>query len=663
MATTPPPRPLESLLNPAVSSLSPTTTTTTTTTADTLGTGATGSSEDPGQATRSLILSVTQHSSWLDLDVDLEGLDRSVTRSQTDFTQWLNDTMRLARGDGTTDCDGDLSEILHATQETRFGHSDRASERASPASVQLEPHGDDDDDEPLSLDDQQAQSPPPKAQSTTTGWKLLSLALSIALAYSELRRRRVGSGDRRPTRSTTRFVPDLIDHNTTTRATFSPLATPLPVAESVAASVYAIAFTTLALVVLFFFRRTPAPPVRPPPRRSGSPPIVVDGAAVLAAREQYALAEALIDSRRYDAAIATLGPILDLACGPVDKAVAAAALGRCHYRVARRDSYSAVAAAARFALAQRAFERSIRLDQTHAEPRFGLGQTRYRQGDYRGAARAFEAAIARSSSSTSSTSAARAARAHEWLAKALYRLGGDALTDEVERHLELAVSLDATAYAARAFLGEVLHVDGRSTTTKTDRARSVLSSALALRFDQPQVHARLAFIATERVERGVAAEHWRNVVATRERGRVDDACRLSLDATRGSAPYLSLYFVTPARDVAARVVVVDRAVAEYPNDDLVRVLHSIQHQSRGELAVRADQLGRRCGRFPDDVFAKGLYALSLVALGRVCEADVVYEAFWSEVGRGEDDSRRMAFLVMAFWERKQESDACMHRLK
>lgn len=31
-----------------------------------------------------------------------EGLERSVTRSQSDFTRWLEDTMRLARGDGSS---------------------------------------------------------------------------------------------------------------------------------------------------------------------------------------------------------------------------------------------------------------------------------------------------------------------------------------------------------------------------------------------------------------------------------------------------------------------------------------------------------------------------------------------------------------------------------
>jgi len=33
---------------------------------------------------------------------EAEGLDRSVTRSQIDFTKWLEDTMRLARGDGSS---------------------------------------------------------------------------------------------------------------------------------------------------------------------------------------------------------------------------------------------------------------------------------------------------------------------------------------------------------------------------------------------------------------------------------------------------------------------------------------------------------------------------------------------------------------------------------
>lgn len=33
---------------------------------------------------------------------EAEGLERSVTRSQSDFTRWLEDTMRLARGDGSS---------------------------------------------------------------------------------------------------------------------------------------------------------------------------------------------------------------------------------------------------------------------------------------------------------------------------------------------------------------------------------------------------------------------------------------------------------------------------------------------------------------------------------------------------------------------------------
>jgi tetratricopeptide (TPR) repeat protein len=296
-------------------------------------------------------------------------------------------------------------------------------------------------------------------------------------------------------------------------------------------------------------------------------------------------------------------------------------------------------------------------------------------GDFKGAVKAFETAISRDDELWWS---------YEWLAKSLYQFesksdGGGGGGSMVEKHLERAIELNPQAYQAQAFIGEILHLEG-----KTSLALKWLERSISLRIDQPQVHARLAFIANEKLNPSTAEKHFRLVLSTRSTGRVDESCPVSLEAVNGVTPYLSLYFVVPAQDKEARLQVLETALSEYPHDDLVQLLYAVASSSpsvSSSLEARSDRLKKRSERFPQDTFAKGLYALSLLALGEHGQAGEVYSSFWSQVGGGErggrehvangseeeagkrEEKRKIAFLVMAFWEIKNLSASRITKTK
>lgn len=512
--------------------------------------------------------------------------------------------------------------------------------------------------------------------SRNLGWKLLSLSLAIALAYS-VHRQRALSTLLKPTPST-RFVPIVRDNST---ATFNAFATPVPIAHDMSVPFCALAVTLLAAIPtsVRLLRQGNRAERSAPQSLAPSPLLELNGDAVLSARESLSLGISQYTSRQLQRAVRTLTRILDMACAPLDKSMASESLGCCYYELARQSGDDA----SLLEDAKKAFERAIRLDSTRAGPRGGLGKTKYRLGDFGGAVKAFETAISRNEELW---------WAHEWLAKSLYRSGTGGVGRQVtiERHLMRAIELNPEgSYQARAFLGEVLHLDGQ-----TQRALEVLKSSAALRIDQPQVHARLAFIANERLEPGLAAEHFRAVLRFRSYGgRIDETCPATLEAVRGINPYLSLYFVIPPHDKEARSRVLGSALSEFPHDELLQLLYAVaiakSHAADDTvLEKRSIQLGKRSERFSDDAFVKGLHALSLLALGKQRQAEDVYTSFWTQIGGSSalatptgpstsaqtnhvrsqdrdvhearrvadrDEKRRIAFLVMAFFEIRHAS--------
>ncbi|GAA5862257.1 hypothetical protein JCM1840_001696 [Sporobolomyces johnsonii] len=648
------------------------------------------------------------HSPAMTSSQEEEGLERSVTRSQSDFSRWLEDTMRLARGDGTSTIESDdaLSSIILATRQTRIGlgpltsHEDTASLLGTP--IQLEaslPHeleslidayeGSEEREEtsgPISpaegveaeeagkieRDEEGVESTTTKVEQapsrapSSRRWMALSFLLACGLAYS-LHRQYQLTHPVKPTPSTPRFVP--FDNTT---AVVSHFATPLPVGRSFALPIYALAVTFLAGVPISFrlLRRSFGSRMSgtrsrsfssssSASKRSTSPLLELNGAALLEARDLLPIGIAHYTSNRLRDAISTFSSILPLACAPADKAAASEWLGRSLYRLARQEGHDQP----KFAEAAKAFERSIRMDQTRATPRASLGRAKYRLGDYDGAVTALRGALKRDN---------QLFWAHEWLGKSLFRL--DSSSAQVEEHLRSAIGLNASSYTTLAFLGELLHSRGR-----TAEARTHLEAAVSLRIDYPAAHARLAFIANEQVDPARAASHLRMVLSTRDQGLKNDCMPVSEEATRGTTPFLSLYFVTPADDHETRRAVLREALSQYPHDDLLSLLLAIERApaavtsrsspkkrpaspEQAALAAREEALQRRAERYGDeDLEAQGLWALALLARGKATAAEEVYGKFWKAIGElraeerkaGEGDkARKMAFLIMAFWEVK-----------
>ncbi|GAA5926812.1 uncharacterized protein JCM15063_000376 [Sporobolomyces koalae] len=614
---------------------------------------------------------------------EAEGLDRSVTRSQSDFTKWLEDTMRFARGDGTSvlETDDALSSIIEATRQTRFGHSTSSTQDFAEGPIELEDplpserelsfevndappsetRSDQDIDENIPANNDEVKMSEPSAPiakpSRNYAWKLLSLSLSVALAYS-LHRQRDLSRSLRPTPST-RFVP--APHDNSTRV-YSPFATPLPVADTFALPIYALFITVLTAVPMsmhLLLRGTPSKERESADdkSRAQSPLIEMNGDGILAARECLSSGIEHYNAHRLDAATAAFASILDLACAPDDKARAAEWLGRTHYRAARQAGDDL----ALFDKAAKAFERSIRADRTRAEPRARLGKTKYRMRDDQGAVKALKMALKRDET---------LAWAHEWLAKALYRIKETPIRI-VKKHLERAIELDSESYRAEAFLGEILHLSGKNASALLHLERSN-----SLRFDQPQVHARIAYIASEQVKVQLAKRHLRMVLKTRDRGRQDDSCPDSLEAVTGISPYFSLYFTLSMSDKEERIQVLDQARAEYPHDDLAQVLYAIERSpiDRSALVTRSEQLARRADRFEDDLYARGLYILSLLGLGPLDHlAIAILPQYLKRTEEGLEgltqgagtamERRKQAFLWMALYEAAARQKTMIEEMK
>ncbi|BGP41245.1 hypothetical protein JCM10449v2_005220 [Rhodotorula kratochvilovae] len=640
-------------------------------------------------------------------------LDQSVTRSQSDFSHWLEETLRLARGDGSSTIESDdaLSSIIEATRHAQLGwvgaprsavrsEDGESSDDAAPAELpeedwalgtvrtretEMKVEGQDEAKNDEAVEGEKEVEPvfesatlSSATPSSSRGWKILSLALTAALAYS-LKQQAVLSTAMKlqpePTRAL-HFVP----LNET--AEVSQFATPIPVGSALSLPVYALLFTLIAGVsasVPLLRRHRAEVASRPsctararsrsasstPPTRSRatSPLLELNGDALLSARALLPLGISQYAARNLSAATATFGAIVALPCAPADKALASEWRGRALYRLARADGNDP----ALLEEAAGAFERAIRLDGGRATPRASLGRVKYRLGEYEGAVHALRAALKRDE---------ELAVAHEFLAKALARLDprpADAAR-AIEAHLVRAIELDPHSPTALAFLGEFLHLSPGGGGARLYAARGYLERAIALRDDYPAAHARLAFIANEALDAPSAAAHYAAVIRTRHTGLRDaDAMPASERACEGPAPFLAWAFVTP-RTSPERRRVLAAAAKEHPHDDLVALLLAIEETPSGTgagapseaLLAREAALARRCARFsPDeDLPAHGLWALALLALGRTDDAQAVYGRFWEAVAarRGAaDEDRQIAFLAMAFYEVKGAEERVVPR--
>lgn len=363
--------------------------------------------------------------------------------------------------------------------------------------------------------------------------------------------------------------------------------------------------------------------------------------------------------------------VLDSGSPTGEKASASEWLGRTLYRLGR------VHGADRLYLqeAAAAFERSIRLAAQRATPRASLGRTLYRLGDYPKAVKTLQHAIRRDD---------RLAFAYEWLGKALSRLT-PCDGPLVERYLRRAIELDPHSYTACAFLGEYLHVHGGQSTAE---AKEALLQAVALRYDYPAAHLRLAYIATEQMDAEAAARHFAAAVETRPVGLRDHGSMPTSEvAIDGPTPYLAWYFSEPSQS-PRRLAILKQALADHPHDELLRLLQAVPpataaasvaeeanpfgEGTSNQLEQRLSVLSKRTQRFAphDDPIGHGLYALALLALGQTEAGEQAYNRFWSAV---VDRRRQMkspasesavpaseeagpastiAFLAMAFFERR-----------
>ncbi|GAA6028758.1 hypothetical protein JCM8097_007381 [Rhodosporidiobolus ruineniae] len=519
---------------------------------------------------------------------EASGLDRDVTRSQSDFNRWLEETVRLARGDGGSVIESDdaLSSILLATRPpgsvADFGFAN--AEDGAPLSPVSEPGSFLFDapalvDETLLFDDAEEEmedgsteereeqveegkertadetdsssstgsdtpSLPSSAAKTpsTLGWKLLTSFLSLALVYS-LTREPIPLphplAEEEPTRSL-QYVP-INDSLVET----SHFATPLPVGSALGLPAYALLVTAVVGVVAAvpLVKRTLS--ASSPSSSSITSSSNVDGARTRAASpladlnaadlslslSLLATGRAHYAAHRLSLAANAFETVLPLACGAKTRARASEWLGRAVYRLSRVDR-GGEDASERMRRAEAAFERAVRLDPASATARASLGRTRYRLADFSGAVSALRAAVKRDDT---------LAFAHEWLAKSLAAAEPRAkgVEREVERHLERAVRLDPGAASAHAFLGEWLCTTAaavapssstsssskKSSRSRLDRALFHLEQAVALRPAYPAAHARLAFLHSERLDAPSAASSWRAVLRARYRAdAVEDEC-------------------------------------------------------------------------------------------------------------------------------------------
>ncbi|BGP33305.1 hypothetical protein JCM10296v2_005101 [Rhodotorula toruloides] len=628
-------------------------------------------------------------------------LAQSVTRSQSDFSHWLEETLRLAKGDGTSTVESDdaLSSIIEATRHAHLGFQSNASQSSEASEVVVLPEEDitistvrsgaeegkverpdkgsvmgKEEEEVNEVEEEEEDLFTPKSTGPSSlGWKLLSLSLAAALAYTQRQlhshRHVPPQVDIEPTR-----IVHYVPYNDT--ASVSHFATPIPIGSTLSVPIYALLLPAIfagTAVAISLKRRTPTvSPSRPrcssaaaryDRSRETSPLLDLNGDGALEGRRLLAIGVRQYAASRLSEAVETFSNVLQLACATSDKALAAEWLGRSLYCLARATGSNEE----KLQQAAQAFERSIRLDVGRAGPRASLGRVKYRLRDYRGAVAALQAAVKRDD---------ELAFAHEWLAKALAECR-PSQPELVEQHLRKAIELDPLSYTALAFLGDYIHSSGNG---RTAEAKGFLERAVSLRNDYPAAHARLAFIANEQLAPANAARHYACAIASRYTGLRDpDVMRACEEAVDGPGAYLAWSFVTPPRS-PARLQVLRRAVQEHPNDDFLALLLAIHlapappADPSSALSNYEATLSRRASRYTadEDLVAHGLRALALTAVGKDEEAEAVYGTFWREVVRRRtvavremggktteaerEEARTLAFLAMAFFELKRRGE-------
>ncbi|ORY70651.1 hypothetical protein BCR35DRAFT_354577 [Leucosporidium creatinivorum] len=634
-------------------------------------------------------------------------------RSQSDFSRWLEETMKMAKGDGgsVVDSEDALSSIAAVTRQARMGLSgggggtatsltgtesgvvfDLGSEegeeqlmdeqepmwRSDTMPIKLEEEGETEasregsaeQDEKVELAPMPVKEPsntPSPAPSADRRWKLLSFALAlgwlVSLVYPHTLQV-IQAYLRSPSSASTEtpiYSPPFANSSSPTLHLddFSP--PPLPLGPSTSHTLLTALFSLLLYGIYHLHNTRSSPNKRPLTRsRSPSPLLELNPSSITEARTLLPLAIAAYHSSNLTLAITHFTSITSLACAPADKATSAEWLGRALYRLARRTGERE-----EMEEACRAFERALRMNGGNATARASLGRAKWRLGEGREAIKQLRAAVKRDE---------QLAFAHEYLGKAYSSLcdTDDSISPDwilAEQHLRRTIALNpSTSYSALAFLGEQLHTRGR-----TVEARQLLEQAVGMRIDYSAAHARLAFIATEQMDQPRAAGCWRMVLASRESGFADeDLLPGTRVATQGPTPFLSLYFALSSAEPKERLDVLDRARKFYPSNTLLTILHSITQRqahsapistSLDSLRQLEGMLARRVERFGDgaeggDVEGKGLWALCLLGLNKGKMAEKVYGEFWGEMRErkgaagSEERERELAFLVMAFYDLK-----------
>jgi hypothetical protein len=195
-------------------------------------------------------------------------------------------------------------------------------------------------------------------------------------------------------------------------------------------------------------------------------------------------------------------------------------------------------------------------------------------------------------------------------------------------------------------LGEQLHLH-----SEPRKALEYLTTVLQIRFNLPAVHARLAFIALEQLDLALAASHFEHVLATRESGQLDsDMSPQTRAATMSWYPFISLFLATPSSATGARLEILERALTQYPTEITLQLLRAVTVRELQRTPVKStiatlqdfeSRLKTRVDRFREegDHEAMGLWALTLLGLNKVKEADRVHEAFWVEAKRVVDERK------------------------
>lgn len=543
---------------------------------------------------------------------------------------------------------------------------------------------------------------------STLGWKVLTLALSAALAYSLLYR---------PSPSILHPALPLEVEEPPQQLLYVPLnestvetihfPTPIPLGTPLDLPAYALLATTVAALAALL------PLVRRGYRKSAgkedvdfdddegrrtravSPLAELNGEGLLEARRLLPIGVAAYDSRQVSRAVSTFSTILTLACGSPDKAIAAEWLGRTLFRLARGDGNNSNLLSRSIA----AFERSIRLDPSAASPRASLGRAKYLSGDYKGAVAALRAALKRDGTLPF---------AHEWLAKSLAKVVPRPPTaaEQIEQHLLRAIELSPRSKVAcrsHAFLGEWLHLtpppssssfpsspaSSRLRLSRLALSKSHLLSALSLRFSYPAVHLRLAFLSNEALDPTTAAAHYRAACESRHDGYRDESLEVSNEAGGGRTPWCGWVFVTRFGSGERREVL-RLARKEYPHDDLFNLLFAVEEDAASPSSSSSSSssastkpallppllahLQRRTTRYSptDDLLPHGLLAVALLASASasaspshsLTTAEEAWNVFWSaaqgsDKARGREEERDVAWVTMAWYEglrRREEQE-------